>query len=53
MKIAFDAQPLLKTNKTGIAYCEEQLTLSYMKLFTQNQCVLDVFTGNKKTKRAI
>lgn len=51
MRIAFDAQPLLYANKTGIAYCEEQLTHAYMKLFAKDEYALDVFSVNKEIEK--
>lgn len=44
MKIAFDGQPLLNANKTGIAYYEDGLVKGMMKYYPENEYQLDVFT---------
>lgn len=43
MKIAFDGQPLLGQNKTGIAYNEEGLLRGLLKQYGQDQYALDIF----------
>mgnify|MGYP000009224688 FL=1 len=44
MKIAFDGQPLLNANKTGIAYYEDGLVKGMLKYYPENEYQLDVFT---------
>lgn len=44
MKIAFDGQPLLNANKTGIAYYEDGLVRGMMEYYPENEYQLDVFT---------
>ena len=44
MKIAFDGQPLLNANKTGIDYYEDGLVKGMMKYYPENEYQLDVFT---------
>lgn len=43
MKIAFDGQPLLGQNKTGIAYNEDGLLRGLLKQYGQDQYALDIF----------
>ena len=37
MKIAFDGQPLLNANKTGIAYYEDGLVKGMLKYYPENE----------------
>lgn len=50
MKIAFDGQPLLNANKTGIAYYEDGLVKGMMKYYPENEYQLDVFTFRHKDR---
>ncbi|MCM1244098.1 MAG: glycosyltransferase family 4 protein [Roseburia sp.] len=44
MKIAFDGQPLLGQNKTGIAYNEDGLLKGLLKQYGQDQYAVDIFS---------
>ncbi len=50
MKIAFDGQPLLNANKTGIAYYEDGLVKGMLKYYPENEYQLDVFTFRHKDR---
>lgn len=50
MKIAFDGQPLLNANKTGIAYYEDGLIKGMAEYYPENEYQLDVFTFRHKKR---
>lgn len=54
MKIAFDMQPLLNSNKSGVGYNEHGLVTGLMKKYTENEYLLEYF-GYKdaETKKEI
>lgn len=52
MNIFFDAQPLLDTQKTGVAYCEKSLVLNIISNHNEDSFTLGFFSFMGKSARA-
>ena len=51
MKIAFDGQPLLNQNKTGIAYYEDGLLKYLLKEYSRDEYGIDIFTQGHRLEK--
>lgn len=53
LKIAFDAQPLVDGEKTGVGFCEAGIVRSLVSLFSEHKYVLDYFSFKKDVRGLI